>query len=65
VFGVVAVWQAGNWSAWLADLPGVLHLNALIPSSFPESGILWIIVPVLTTIALLSGIVVYIASEKQ
>jgi len=65
VIGTLAIWQAGNWSAWLADLPGVLHLGALIPSSFPENGILWIIVPVLATIALLSGIVVYIASEKQ
>jgi hypothetical protein len=65
VFGVVAVWQVGNWSAWLADLPGVLHLDALIPSSFPESGILWIIVPILATIGLLSGIVVYLASERR
>ena len=65
VFGVVAVWQVDNWSAWLADLPGVLHLDALIPSSFPANGILWIIVPILATIALLSGIVAYITSEKQ
>jgi hypothetical protein len=65
VIAAIAVWQFGNWSVWFADLPGALHLDALIPSSMPESSILWIIVPVLATIALLSGIVVYIASEKQ
>jgi hypothetical protein len=65
VIGAIAIWQADNWSAWFADLPTTLHLDALIPSSSPESGILWIIVPVLATIALLSGIVVYLASEKQ
>lgn len=65
VIAAIAVWQFGNWSAWFADLPGALHLDALIPSSMPESSILWIIVPVLATIALLSGIVVYLTSEKQ
>jgi hypothetical protein len=65
VIAAIAVWQVPNWSAWFADFPGTLHLDALIPSSVPENGILWIIVPVLATIALLSGIVVYLASEKQ
>lgn len=65
VVATIAIWQFSNWSAWFADLPGTLHLTALIPSSIPESGILWIIVPVIATIALLSGIVVYLASEKQ
>jgi hypothetical protein len=65
VVGALAVWQADNWSGWLADFSGALHLDALIPSALPESSILWIIVPVIATIALLSGIVVYLASEKQ
>jgi len=65
VIAAVAVWQFGNWSVWFADLPGTLHLDALIPSATPENGILWIIMPVLATIALLSGVVVYLASEKQ
>jgi len=65
VIAAVAVWQFGNWSVWFADLPGTLHLDALIPSAMPENGILWIIMPVLATIALLSGVVVYLASEKQ
>ena len=65
VLAAIAAWQFGNWSAWFSDLPGTLHLTALIPSSMPESSALWIIVPVIATIALLSGIVVYFASEKQ
>jgi len=65
VVAAMAIWQFGNWSAWFADLPGALHLTALIPSSMPENSVLWIIVPVITTIALLSGIVVYLTSEKQ
>lgn len=65
IITAIAFWQFGNWSAWFADFPAALHLDALIPSSVPENGILWIIVPVLATIALLSGIVVYITSEKQ
>lgn len=65
VVGAIAVWQFANWSAWFADLPGALHLTALIPSSLPENSILSIIVPLLATIALLSGLVVYLASEKQ
>lgn len=65
VVAAIAVWQFGNWSAWFADLPGALHLTALIPSSMPDNGILWIIVPAIATVALLSGIVVYLASEKQ
>lgn len=65
IVAAIATWQFGNWSAWFADLPGTLHLDALIPSTLPNGSILWIIVPILATIALLSGIVVYLASEKQ
>lgn len=56
----VVVWQAGTWSAWFADLPRVLHLDAL----FNMGGMIWI-VPLLATVAVLSGVVVYLASEKQ
>jgi hypothetical protein len=62
----VLVWQAGNWSEWIRDLPRALHLAALLPASMGNSG--WklsVAVPVLATIALISGVVVYLASEKQ
>lgn len=62
---VVLVWQAGNWSAWFADLPRVLHLDALLPAGLGNLNSLIWIVPVLATIAVLSGVVVYLGSEKQ
>ncbi|HXS77577.1 MAG TPA: hypothetical protein VN753_15455 [Terracidiphilus sp.] len=65
IVGAIALWQADTWSSWFSELPSVLHLDALIPSSLPQTGILWIVVPVFATIALVSGIVVYLASEKQ
>ncbi len=52
--------------AWFADLPRALHLDALLPAAFGQSsGIVSIVIPVLATIALLSGVVVYLATEKQ
>lgn len=66
VAGAVLVWQAGNWGEWVKDLPRALHLDALLPASMADSGgMLWIAIPVLATIALLSGVVVYLVSEKQ
>ena len=68
--GVMALaWQVRQGhgvASWLKDLAGVLHFESLLPTSFAhsESG-LWVLVPALATIALLSGVVVYLASEKQ
>lgn len=66
--GVIA-WQARhgyNIAAWAADMSRVLHFDALLPASLPDlDGGLWLVVPVLATIALVSGVVVYMASEKQ
>ena len=60
------IWQGGNVSAWIQDLPGALHLDALIPTSLPSfSGELWVVVSVFATVALLGGLVAYFASEKQ
>ena len=61
----VLVWQAGNWSAWIADLPHVLHLDALLPAGLADGGQMIWIVPLVATIAVLSGVVVYLVSEKQ
>jgi hypothetical protein len=58
--------QQGRLTAWLEDLAGAINLQSLLPSSLEQSdGGLWILVPVLATAALLSGVVVYLASEKQ
>jgi hypothetical protein len=60
------IWQASNWRSWIEALPGAMHLNALLPTvNAHSSSTGWIIVPVLASLALLSGAVVYLATEKQ
>jgi hypothetical protein len=58
--------QGHQLTAWLKGLSGALHFESLLPASFAHSDSgLWLLVPALATIALLSGVVVYLASEKQ
>jgi hypothetical protein len=61
--------QAGKehgWLSWFEELPRALHFEALWPSTAPSfDSNLWLVVPVLAILALLSGVVVYFASEKQ
>jgi hypothetical protein len=60
------VWKGTLVKAWLEDLPGALHLDALVPSSLSgSSGMGWIVLPALAMVALLSGVVAYLATEKQ
>ena len=60
VLAGVVVWRADSLRNWFDDLPRALHLDALIPASMSET--LWVI-PVLAMVVLLSGVVVYLASE--
>jgi hypothetical protein len=57
-----------NWLSWAAQRPQIssLHLEALWASTFfnPGWGLL-VLIPALATLALLGGVVVYVASEKQ
>ena len=59
------VWKGYLVKDWLQDLPRALHLDALLPSALSQSGGVGWIVPALATAALLSGLVVYLATEKQ
>jgi len=62
------VWATRNGfhlAAWAASLVGELHLDVLIPAWWPVSGNLVLLLPVLATLALVSGVVVYLTSEKQ
>jgi hypothetical protein len=62
----VLAWQGNTLKAWVQSLPRALHLGALMPTALSQQpGLASIVLPVLATIALLSGVVVYLATEKQ
>jgi hypothetical protein len=70
VGAIALVWQVREGrhelGSWLEGLSGAFHFDSLLPVSlWHTDGSLWILVPVLATIALLSGVVVYLASEKH
>lgn len=51
---------------WMEALPRSLHLDALLPASLTGfGGSFWFLVPLLSALALVSGVVVYFASEKH
>jgi hypothetical protein len=51
---------------WLEGLPHSLHLGVLWPTVLPTfEGGLWLMVPVLAAIAVVGGVVVYMASEER
>ncbi len=63
--GVLA-WKGSVLRGWFADLPRALHLDALMPAALSQSGgVGSIVLPALATVVLLSGVVVYLATEKQ
>jgi hypothetical protein len=54
------------WRAWLEEIPRSLHLGVLWPSALPTfEGGLWLMVPVLAAVAVLGGVVAYMASEER
>jgi len=56
------------WLGWLQELPqaGSLHLEALWPSTMFSTGLSpMVLIPAIATLALLGGVVVYLAAEKQ
>lgn len=59
------VWKGNLLKAWLQDLPRAMNFAALVPSALLQSGGMGWIVPALATVALLSGLVVYLTTEKQ
>jgi len=62
-------WQARKGHGLIAAIKAVsdaLHFESLLPSAFIGiDGGLWVLVPALATVALVSGLVVYLASEKS
>jgi hypothetical protein len=62
-------WQVRRGFAlrsWIEALPRSLHLDVLWPASLGGfEGAFWSLIPVLATLALVGGVVVYFASEKH
>jgi len=61
-----------DWLAWLTELPRTLHLGAafhlqaLMPGSQGKSPWeIWLVVSLAITVALMGGLIVYMASEKR
>lgn len=55
-----------RWLSWLEQLSPALHFGALWPSDLLNSGSnLLVLLPIFATLVLFSGVVVYLASEKQ
>lgn len=53
-------------TAWVASFLAPLHLDALLPASWTGlSGSFILLLPILATLVLVSGVVVYLTSEKQ
>jgi hypothetical protein len=62
-------WQARRgygWPAWLQQFPRALHLEALLPDAFTRyPGGTLLVFSGLAMVALMSGVIVYMASEKH
>ncbi len=55
-----------GWVSWFQELPRSLHLESLLPSASQNAqGSGWLVVPLLAMLALASGVIVYMASDKQ
>ena len=66
VAAAVLALRGNTLRSWFADLPRALHLDALWPAALSQSGgIASIVLPALATVALLSGLVVYLSTEKN
>jgi len=53
-------------TAWATSILAELHLDALLPAAWPGmTGNLVLLLPILATLVLVSGVVVYLVSEKQ
>ena len=65
VLGIgVLAWESRhglNLAALLHDL----HLRALLPTSLSLEGNLWLVIPLAATLALVSGVILYLTTEKQ
>jgi hypothetical protein len=58
--------RGNGWPAWLQQFPRALHLEALLPDALTNySGDTWLMFSALAMLAVMSGVIVYMASEKH
>jgi hypothetical protein len=57
--------QGFDWPAWLQQIPRALHFEALLPEALmkPQWEV-WTVLSVVAMVALMSGVIAYVASEK-
>ncbi len=65
VFGFLELRHV-EWAMWFQELPHSLHLDSLLPG-LPSTteGSAWLVVPLLALLAVASGVIVYVASDRQ
>ena len=55
-----------GWLAWLGQLPRALHFEVLVPDTLQKyAGETWLVLSAVALLALMSGVIVYMASEKR
>src|SRR5579859_8171855 len=55
-----------DWLAWLGELPRVLHFGSLLSDSAGNSPWeIWLLISVGAMVAVMGGLIVYVASEKR
>ena len=55
-----------DWLAWLGELPRAFHLGSLLTDSAGKSSWeVWVAVSVAAMVAVMGGLIVYVASEKR
>ena len=66
VYLVTQARRGFEWRVWLGDFPRALHLGVFIPDSLGKSPWeIWLGVSIAGMLALMGGVIVYLASEKR
>jgi hypothetical protein len=54
------------WLAWFEQVPRALHLEALLPDGLQKyQGETWLVLSLVAMLAMTSGVIVYVVSEKR
>ncbi len=65
LYGLWETRRGFDWFAWFGELPRALHLNALVPGSWGNSGWeVWLAVSMGAMAALMGGVIIYLARTE-